>query len=160
MRLNSLAARLIATAAIWTMLGLVVGGLVLSAAFRAAALDSFDAGLRNDLSGLLVAAHSDAENGLVLEQRVLNPDYDRVYSGRYFDITPEKPGQPGALASRSLFDARLKLNLASRSGAIAWGETAGPDNQHLRVVQQRIEFPDLSTETPSDARAFRITQNE
>src|SRR5690242_9107045 len=108
MRLNSLAARLIATAAIWTMLGLLVGGLVLSAAFRAAALSNFDAGLRNDLTGLIVAAQSDAENGLVLEQRFLNPDYSRVYSGRYFDITPEKPDQPGALASRSLFDARLK----------------------------------------------------
>ena len=52
MRLNSLAARLIATAAIWTMLGLLVGGLVLSAAFRAAALNNFDAGLRADLPSI------------------------------------------------------------------------------------------------------------
>ena len=154
MRLNSLAARLIATAAIWTMLGLVVGGLVLSAAFRTAALTNFDAGLRNDLSGLIVAAQSDAENGLVLEQRVLNPDYSRVYSGRYFDITPEKQGQPGAQASRSLFDARLRLNLAGRGGAIVWGEAPGPDNQHLRVVQQRIDF---GTTAAGDTRAYRIT---
>ena len=54
--LNSLAARLIATAAIWTMLGLVLGGLVLSAAFRSAALDNFDTTLRTDLDGLIVAA--------------------------------------------------------------------------------------------------------
>ena len=46
-RLNSLAARLIAAAAIWTMLGLIVGGVVLSNAFRNAAEGSFDT-KRND----------------------------------------------------------------------------------------------------------------
>jgi hypothetical protein len=59
-RLHSLAARLIATAAIWTLLGLVLGGLVLSAAFRNAAQENFDATLRTDLDGLIVAAQPDA----------------------------------------------------------------------------------------------------
>jgi signal transduction histidine kinase len=157
MRLNSLAARLIATAAIWTMLGLLVGGLVLSAAFRAAALNNFDAGLRADLDGLLVAVQPDPETGITLEQGFLNPSYDRVYSGRYFTIQPEKSGRPGALASRSLFDARLRPDFVSRSGNLAWGEAQGPDNQHLRVLQQRIVFPDLATAAQEDSRAFLIT---
>ena len=156
MRLNSLAARLIATAAIWTLLALVAGGLVLSAAFRTAALNSFDAGLRTDLEALLGAARPDAETGIVLDG-FLNPSFSRVYSGRYFDIAPEKSAQPGALASRSLFDAELKPNFTSRSGAIAWGEAEGPDNQHLRVLQQRIVFPDMATSAPEDSRAFLFT---
>ena len=78
LRLNSLAARLIATAAIWTLLGLVLGGLVLSAAFRSAAQDGFDATLKTDLDGLIVAAGPDAENGITLEQRFLNASFSRV----------------------------------------------------------------------------------
>ncbi|HEX2759697.1 MAG TPA: hypothetical protein VHM27_04245, partial [Rhizomicrobium sp.] len=157
MRLNSLAARLIATAAIWTMLGLVLGGLVLSAAFRAAALNNFDGGLRNDLDGLIVAAQPDAETGIELDPRFLNARYNRVYSGRYYEIAPEKPGQPGAQASHSLFGAHLAPNFTSRDGAFSWGEAAGPDNQHLRVLEQRIAFPDLATSAPNDSVAFRIT---
>lgn len=156
MRLNSLAARLIATAAIWTMLALVAGGLVLSAAFRTAALNSFDAGLRADLEALLGAARPDAETGILLDG-FLNPGFSRVYSGRYFDIAPEKSGQPGALASRSLFDAALKPDFTSRSGNLAWGEAEGPDNQHLRVLQQRIIFPDMTTAAPEDSRAYLFT---
>jgi signal transduction histidine kinase len=156
MRLNSLAARLIATAAIWTMLALVAGGLVLSAAFRTAALNSFDAGLRTDLEALLGAARPDAETGILLDG-FLNPSFSRVYSGRYFDIAPEKAGQPGAMASRSLFDAELKPRFTSRSGNLAWGEAEGPDNQHLRVLQQRIIFPDLATAAPEDSRVFLLT---
>ena len=44
-RLESLSSRLIAAAAVWTLLGLVVGGAVLSNAFRLAAQTNFDAAL-------------------------------------------------------------------------------------------------------------------
>ena len=150
-RFNSLAARLIATAAIWTMLGLAVGGLVLSAAFRSAALGNFDAALRTDLDGLIVAARP-VNGQLALEDRFLNASFSRVYSGRYFEIAPEKPGAAPLLSSRSLFGARLDPSFTTTQGAFSWGETDGPDNQHLRVVRQRIEFAG-----PDGVRAFRIT---
>jgi len=155
--LNSLAARLIATAAIWTMLGLVLGGLVLSAAFRSAALDNFDTTLKTDLDGLIVAAGPDPENGITLEQRFVNASFTRVYSGLYYQIEPEVAGQSSILTSRSLFGGRIAPRITSRQGAFSWGEAAGPDGQHLRVVQQRIEFPDTATATPDDTLAFRIT---
>ena len=79
LRLNSLAARLIATAAIWTLLGLMLGGLVLSAAFRSAAQDNFDTTLRTDLDGLIVAAQPDAEGGVVLEERFVNASFHRFF---------------------------------------------------------------------------------
>ena len=157
LRLNSLAARLIATAAIWTLLGLVLGGLVLSAAFRNAAQENFDATLRTDLDGLIVAAQPDAKSGLVLEERFVNASFRRVYSGLYFQIEPVDAGRAATLTSRSLFGGHIAPRITSRQGAFAWGEAAGPDGQHLRVVQQRIEFPDTATAKPDDTRAFRVS---
>jgi signal transduction histidine kinase len=157
LRLNSLAARLIATAAIWTMLGLALGGLVLSAAFRSAAQDNFDATLRTDLAGLDAAAGPDLENGIALQERFLNAGFSRVYSGLYFQIEPEVAGQSPVLTSHSLFGGHIAPRITSRQGAFARGEAAGPDGQHLRVLQQRIEFPDIATAAPDDTRAFRIT---
>ena len=157
LRLNSLAARLIATAAIWTLLGLVLGGLVLSAAFRNAAQENFDTTLRTDLDGLIVAAQPDAKSGIVLEDRFLNASFRRVYSGLYFQIEPVDAGRTAVFTSRSLFGGHVTPRITSRQGAFAWGEAAGPDGQHLRVVQQRIEFPDTTTPKPDDTRAFRVT---
>jgi signal transduction histidine kinase len=157
LRLNSLAARLIATAAIWTLLGLVLGGLVLSAAFRNAAQENFDTTLRTDLDGLIVAAQPDAKSGIVLEDRFLNASFRRVYSGLYFQIEPVDAGRAAVFTSRSLFGGHIVPRITSRQGAFAWGEAAGPDGQHLRVVQQRIEFPDTTTPKPDDTRAFRVT---
>src|SRR3569833_1953527 len=97
LRLNSLAARLIATAAIWTLLGLVLGGVVLSNAFRGAAQNNFDATLRTALDGLIVAAQFDAEDGFTLEERFLNTGFNRVYSVLYYQVEPEIAGQSPTL---------------------------------------------------------------
>jgi len=152
LKLDSLAARLIATAAIVTMLGLAVGGVVLSAAFRSAALSNFDAVLRTDMDGLISATQT-SEDGLVLETRFVNASYARVYSGRYFEIAPDREGAAPELASRSLFGARLFPVIDSQQGPISWGEANGPDGQHLRVLVQRIA---LTGATPA-ASAFRVT---
>jgi signal transduction histidine kinase len=157
LQLNSLAARLIATAAIWTLLGLVLGGWVLSAAFRNAAQENFDATLQTDLDGLIVAAQPDPQGGIMLEDRFINASFRRVYSGLYFQIDPADAGRSAIFTSRSLFGAHLAPRITSRHGAIGWGEAAGPDGQHLRVVQQRLEFPDTTTPKPDDTRAFRVT---
>ncbi len=153
-RFNSLAARLIATAAIWTLLGLVVGGLVLSAAFRSAAQGNFDDALRIDLDGLIIAARP-VNGELALEERFLNASFSRVYSGRYFEIAPETAGAAPLQASRSLFGARLAPMFTSRDGAFSWGAADGPDNQHLRVLQQRIEF--AAPAASGGSRAYRVT---
>ena len=55
-RFDSLAARLILAAAVWTMIGLAAGGYVLSDAFVSAVHDSFDTALQVDLDGMIAAA--------------------------------------------------------------------------------------------------------
>ena len=56
LKTNSLSFRLIAGAAIWSVLCLVIGGFVLSGVFRDAVEHSFDDQLTFDLDGLIAAA--------------------------------------------------------------------------------------------------------
>ncbi len=128
-RLDSLAARLIAAAAIWTMLGLAIGGVVLSGAFRGAAEDRFDAALSIDMDGLIAAAEPDPDGGVVLQDRFVNHQFDRVYSGLYYQIAPLKPGDRGGQISHSLFDHAITATNLTRRGNASWGTAMGPDDQ-------------------------------
>ncbi|HKQ11735.1 MAG TPA: HAMP domain-containing sensor histidine kinase [Rhizomicrobium sp.] len=145
LRLESLSSRLIAAAAVWTMLGLVVGGAVLSNAFRMAAQNSFDAALQADMDGLIAAAEPDPNGGVMLAGRFLNHKFDRVYSGLYYQI---KAGNSGGQISRSLFDRDLKPFHQTRKGPLTWGDAVGPENQRLRVVSRRV---DLTPDNGGDA---------
>ena len=144
-RLNSLAARLIAAAAIWTMLGLAVGGAVLSNAFRMSAQNSFDAALQADMDGLIAAAEPDPDGGVMLAGRFLNPNFGRVYSGLYYQI---RTGNSGGQISRSLFDKEINPTNPVKKGMLTWGSATGPENQQLRVVSRRV---DLTPDNSSDA---------
>ena len=145
LRLESLAARLIAAAAVWTVLGLAVGGVVLSTAFRKAAEHAFDAALSADMDGLIAAAEPDPNGGVMLADRFLNHNFDRVYSGLYYQI---RFGNSGGQISRSLFDKEIVAVPQSRNGALTWGTAPGPENQTLRVVWRRV---DLTPDNSKDA---------
>jgi signal transduction histidine kinase len=155
-RFNSLAARLIAAAAIWAMLALAVGGFVLSNAFRNAVQGNFDSTLQSDMGGLIAAAEPDPQAGVILQDRFINRQFDRVYSGLYYQIRPVGPGAGGQI-SRSLFDQALTITPDTTRGAIAYGFAMGPENQHLRVLSRRVEFPAADTPQPNDTHAYIIT---
>src|SRR5258706_5305743 len=74
------------------MLGLVVGGAVLSNAFRMAAQNNFDAALQADMDGLIAAADPDPNGGVMLADRFLNHNFDPVYSGLYYQIRARNSG--------------------------------------------------------------------
>lgn len=137
LRLESLSSRLIAAAAIWTLLGLVVGGAVLSNAFRMAAENSLDAALTTDMDGLIAAAEPDPNGGVMLQGRFLNHNFDRVYSGLYYQI---RTGASGGQISRSLFDREIVPFDQTRQGALTWGRAEGPEGQRLRVVSRRVDL--------------------
>ena len=153
----SLSTRLIAAAAVWTMLGLAVGGVVLSGAFRNAALTGFDGRLAADMDGLIAAAEPDENGGVTLQDRFVNHQFDRVYSGLYYQITPEGGGpiQEKTQISRSLFDHAITgAPGVAKRGQAAWGYGAGPESQHLRTLARRVEFPIASTPQRDDSRAY------
>ncbi|MEY4880424.1 MAG: hypothetical protein RJB62_1893 [Pseudomonadota bacterium] len=139
---NSLTFRLIAGAAIWCVLGLVVGGFILSGIFRTAVQESFDSRLIFDLEGLVAAAETDAPDRVTLVGRFADPRYERIFSGWYWQIEPE--GNPAALPqrSRSLWDFTLQPDALTVQNNMSWGYALGPDNQRVRVLSRRISFPD------------------
>jgi len=145
LRLESLSARLIAAAAIWTLLGLALGGAVLSNAFRMAAQTNFDAALQADMDGLIAAAEPDPNGGVMLADRFLNHNFDRVYSGLYYQI---RLGNSGGQISRSLFDKDINPVDLTKKGALTWGSAVGPENQQLRVVSRKV---DLTPDNSGDA---------
>lgn len=135
------------------MLGLAVGGFVLSSAFRNAAQDNFDTRLAADMDGLIAAAEPDSHGGVTLQDRFLNHQFDRVYSGLYYEIKPVEGGSGGQI-SRSLFDRVLHVTGNVRHGPMNYGYAQGPENQHLRVLSRRVEFPISATPKPDDNRAY------
>jgi signal transduction histidine kinase len=153
--LNSLAARLIAAAVIWTGLGLAIGGFVLSNAFRSAVEDNFDAALQADLDGLIAAAEPDPNGGVALEARLLNRRFERVYSGLYWQITPQGATRQIQI-SHSLFDRSIKPYALRKRNGLAWGYADGPDGQKLRALSRRIEFPITATARKDDVIAYEF----
>ncbi len=152
-KLNSLSARLIIAAAVWTVLGLAAGGLILSSVFRATVERNFDSQLQFDMDGMIAAAEPDRFGVVSLLGRFTDPRFERIYSGWYWQIVPagDKSFQQ---SSRSLWDKTIRIEGAARSGRLVWGHAEGPDKQHLRVLEQKVEFPITATADPSDMRSF------
>ena len=157
-RLNSLSARLIAYAAIWTVAGLLVGGIALSSIFRASVEENFDSTLETDLDALIAATDADRNGDVNLESGFVMSRYERVYSGWYWQFVPIDPAlrTQHERVSRSLFDKIVTPNGTEKKGALLWGYADGPDGQYLRTVERRIEFPVTSTAKPDDSRAYEV----
>jgi len=151
-RPDSLAARLILAAAVWTMIGLAAGGWVLSDSFTSAVRDNFDTQLQVDLDGLIAAAEPDPNGMVTLEDRFLNRRFARAYSGLYFEIRPINGGSPQI--SHSLLDHTLNPYDMKEAGGVFWGYADGPMNQKLRVLARRGSFNVSATPDPHDQRAY------
>jgi signal transduction histidine kinase len=151
-RFDSLAARLILAAAVWAMIGLAVGGYVLSDAFVSAVHDSFDTALQVDLDGMIAAAEPDPGGEVALQERFLNRRFARVYSGLYWQIRPVNGGAPQI--SHSLLDHTLHPSSMKDVGGVFWGYADGPESQRLRVLARRVSFPISATARTDDSRAY------
>jgi signal transduction histidine kinase len=155
LKLDSLAGRLIAAAAVWTVLALLAGGLILSNAFRESVSGDFDSEIQATMDSLVAAAGHDASGDIRLEERYLGPGFQRAYSGDYWQIVPIGNTGGGMLISHSLLDHNIVFSdqKAVREG-MYWGHAIGPEDQHLRVFARRIEFPITATAKPDDNRAY------
>ena len=139
-KLDSLAARLIAAAAVWTVLGLAVGGFTLSNVYRTTIAARFDEQLKSDLDELIAAAEPAADGSVSLAGRDADPRYARIYSGAYWQITPVGASAKNALASRSLWDKSITPTNTRTVDGVIYGYASGPEDQSLRVLGRRIEF--------------------
>jgi len=160
LRFDSLAARLIASAAVWTMLGLIVGGFLLSGVFSASLQSEFDARLKFDLDGMIAAAEPDPTGGVSLQGRFTDPRFERIYSGWYWQIIPDvlpsknDSDHDDVQISRSLWDKTIHQTDKGAQGRLTWGHGTGPENQHVRFVSRHVAFPIAATAAPGDSRGY------
>ena len=144
MRRNSLALRLVASAALWCALLLSAGGYALSALFADTIETSFDARLMVLLEGVVAGTEVDADGALQLRPQLGEPRFDQPYSGWYWQIQRRGDDQPLA-RSASLWDHSLTLALPEAE-AIAQHDAIGPQGMSLRLVVREIRLP--GTEEP------------
>lgn len=153
MKLDSLAFRLAAGAALWCIIALLVSGLVLASLFRETVERSFDHRLGALLESLIIATETHAEDRVDLTRPLGEPRFSQPFSGWYWQIDTARGV---VLRSRSLWDQVLPApDLASLPApSFASGETAvsmqrydatGPEGQALRVVARSITRPHSAT---------------
>jgi len=141
---------------VWTVVGLAVGGFLLSENFRASVESNFDGRLKFDLDGMIAAAEPNAQGEVSLGDRFHDPRFERVYSGWYWQITPTDPkDNAGGQISRSLFDYMIKISDQQKgTGGLIWGHGEGPEQQRVRFVSQKIQFPITASPAPNDTRSY------
>jgi hypothetical protein len=144
-RTNSLAFRLLAIAAIWSILGLAGGGVALSELFTRSAEGNFDTRLNADLDSVIAAADRDAEGKLNVAQSFVDPRFANAFSGWYWQVSsldPQPEGTETLLRSTSLWDQSLHLGPAPALGVALKGYTVGPRKKRLRYVENVVSIPD------------------
>jgi signal transduction histidine kinase len=144
MRLNSLALRLFFSAATWTVVILVVTGIVLSSIYRTAVEHAFDRRLGVYLRSLVADVATPEENAGKFPQSLGEPLFDLPLSGWYWQVTRLDVPTRDVRSSRSLWDASLPQlgdpNAASAPGGTREGYAEGPEGQRLRIIEQTIDL--------------------
>jgi signal transduction histidine kinase len=146
----SLVRRLVALAAIWSLLVLAAGGLALTLFFTQSSTSRFDDELSTELDSLLAGASVDS--GHVIAPISDDPRTSRAYSGDYWEIAvPVGPGLHGVARSRSLWDGVLApppggaARLTATQGRTLFYDSPGPAGQSLRVAALQGRLPGLAT---------------
>ena len=144
MPLNSLALRLFFSATTWTVLILVVTGIVLSSLYRAAVERAFDRRLGVYLRTLVADVATPQENADKFPQSLGEPLFELPLSGWYWQVTRLDLPHPDVRASRSLWDGRLPrladLGVSLSPAGTRQGYAEGPEGQELRVVERTIDL--------------------
>src|SRR5258707_575283 len=107
MRLNSLALRLFFSASTWTVVILVVTGVVLSSTYRAAVERAFDRRLGVYLRSIVADVATPEENAGKFPQSIGEPLFDLPLSGWYWQVTRLFGTARDVRSSRSLWGASL-----------------------------------------------------
>ena len=144
MRANSLALRLFFSAALWTVVILVVTGIVLSSLYRAAVERSFDRRLGVYLRTIVAEVATPDESSDRSSQSLGEPLFELPLSGWYWQVTRLDPNTTDVRSSRSLWDSTLPhlegQGIAVGAGGTRQGYADGPEDQRLRLVERTIDL--------------------
>jgi len=146
MRASSLALRLFFSAAAWTVVMLVVAGIVLSSLYRAAVERAFDRRLNVYLRTLVADVATPDEAGERFPQSLGEPLFQLPLSGWYWQVTRLDTARAEVRSSRSLWDSTLPhlddASLASSAADARQGYVLGPEDQTLRLVELTVDLGD------------------
>jgi signal transduction histidine kinase len=142
MRPNSLAFRLFASAAAWTLVALPITAFLLLSLYREAVERNFDARLNVYLTSLIASTTSEGAKTPTAPASLGAPVFTIPFSGWYWQIKPlDGPDQP-LFVSDSLLDQQLKLpsqeNVSPDQTLTRRAYAPGPQDQRLRVVEREI----------------------
>jgi signal transduction histidine kinase len=149
MRPNSLAFRLFASAATWTLVVIPAAAILLVSLYKQALERNFDARLNVYLTSLVASSTADQTTELKEPAQLGEPVFTIPFSGWYWQIKPLDGAVRPLYVSDSLLDQQLKL--PSQTGkppdqSMTWRSYGlGPEGQNLRIVEREIRPAAKST---------------
>jgi len=142
MGLKSLAFRLFASAAAWTLVVIPVAAILLVSLYREAVERNFDARLNVYMTSLVASTTGEGTSSPKEPANIGDPIFTLPFSGWYWQIKPLEGAKRPLYVSDSLLDQQLKL--PSQEGTPADDTLTrrsyepGPQDQNLRVVEREI----------------------
>jgi signal transduction histidine kinase len=141
---KSLSFRLVIITAIWSVIILVITGIVLAQLFRASIERNYDARLQTQLDGLLATIELSADNQLNLVRPLPEPRFSLPFSGWYWQVTPAPTSKVKPATSPSMLDQQLNPSLGTSRKTAKTGEESyylvGPENETLRIFEEKLRL--------------------
>lgn len=142
MRLNSLTARLLISAGVWSVLVLALTGFLLSSLFRSAVERAFDDRLDVFVKGLIAELNVSNDGDLNISRDLPEPRFNFPLSGWYWEIAVVGEKDTPPLGSPSLLDQQLDMSQVTGLNSDTPTATyiGGPDGKTLRILSRQIRF--------------------
>lgn len=138
MRLNSLAFRLLATLAAWTLIVLPIAGLIIYSIYRDDLQSDYDERLKRLADGIRL----DSMDGITAPIAPVNrfePLFEQTHSGWYWQVKPIDEPLKQKLVSASLATASLdspyERKFPADETGTRWMNVKGPLEQPIRIVE-------------------------
>lgn len=139
MRFNSLALRLFATSAAWTLLVLPLAGYLIYSLYRDDVQLSFDAQLKKLLTALAVDSMNTNGTEPVSPQNLYEPLFEVTHSGWYWQIRPLDNSAGRTLVSPSLASDQLASpydkKFPTDVTGTRWMNVPGPAGETIRILE-------------------------
>lgn len=136
-RLNSIATRLVAAAAIWVVIALVAGGLLLSNLFRVPLEQAFDERLNVLLRSVISSVELNSDASGMRVRPLGEPRFLQQYSGWYWQVGHAEKDAV-VIRSPSMWDFAIEVPPKSNDTKKRKYIAKGPLGQTLQVVEQYV----------------------
>lgn len=139
MRFNSLAFRLFATSAAWTLIVLPIAGFIIYSLYREDVQASFDAQLKKLATAIAIDSMSANRDKPEAPTNRYEPLFEVTQSGWYWQIKPLDDATAPNLVSASLATAQLpspfERKFPTDESGTRWMNIAGPNDEPTRIVE-------------------------